>query len=410
MDMCFASKFMMLSVVLGVASSWAVRVFPDVANRLSPANPDREARNALWTKSGKLLMASPGVSGMQIFTTTDRGASWLVTAPRFTAPSAVVGGGNLLGRIGEGKNGTLLTGVTGFIITTAITMMHGVASSTDEGATWNMVDTNSLGTGIMAAPNGDVFAWRFIPGGPPGGLFHSADNGVTWDSLAPKNFQSGAIGSDGTIYIHAGGFLPGQNAGWTYGFRSTDNGATWQSLGRLTTVVSVYDIAVDAQGNALFGMGNSSAAYASKSDTTARIFILPAGAGNPVFAVGFDGSGNWLAAVDYWGIFFSQDQGVNWTKRNSGIDTTTRVGLFSSAADGSAYFSTSKGLYYIDGTGTPILPFSSFFRITRNPNRLHISRVAGFSPHLDLLGRRYSPNSPSSLFGDRKSTRLNSSH
>jgi hypothetical protein len=106
--------------------------------------------------------------------------------------------------------------------------------SADAGGHWTALTLpgSARATGVAVQPGGDriVYAWGFggghgglTPGPPPGGIFRSADSGITWKKIAsyePDAVVTAAT-APGTLIVAAETGL----------YRSTDAGAHWQTLG-----------------------------------------------------------------------------------------------------------------------------------------------------------------------------------
>src|SRR5579862_1942669 len=196
---------------------------------------------------------------------------------------------------------------------------YGIYKSTDNGATWVLVDSGLTNTHIKclaAGSGGNIFA------GTRFGLFHSSDGGMTWfqnDSIMVNQYvHSLAIGSTGTVFAGSDSTI----------LRSTDGGATWAySDSNIYFPSRVIQVAAGPSGVTL-ALLQYSDMYLSTDDGVSwnETYIssklpYPSNIGT----VAIDGSGNFLIGAGHYGIFKSTDQGNSFTAtgRQTGITIST---------------------------------------------------------------------------------------
>ncbi|HTX92489.1 MAG TPA: hypothetical protein VMC09_14855 [Anaerolineales bacterium] len=191
-----------------------------------------------------------------------------------------------------------------------------VLRTTDGGTTWY----NATPSGLSGAPVESSFldaatAWVGVAGADPttGTLYHTADGGVTWTSVAVP-FGGGSI-----HFVDAthGWELVGLNAGMSHEavaiFRSSDGGATWSQ-------VFVDDPTV-----------------AGSSDTLPLV-----GDKNGITAL--DANNGWVTgaqpSTDFVYVYTSKDGGTTWAQQNvsipaaySGAMTSADLPVFFGASD-----------------------------------------------------------------------------
>ena len=212
------------------------------------------------------------------------------------------------------------------------------------GAQWVQAGVpGSFPVNVLAVFGRDVFA-----GTKGGGIFRSADNGVSW---RPNNTGLPAK-ADVRCFAEAGGALFAGT--YEHGvFRSTDNGATWEPRNAgLPAVADVWDL--KAAGPKLFaatwrGLFVSSDGGASWMKSSAG---LPE---TDIWSVAMCGTALYAGTGD--GVFRSADGGADWKPANAGLPNTdagslTVFGkiLFAIAVTGRTttdlYVSTNEGVLW----------------------------------------------------------------
>jgi photosystem II stability/assembly factor-like uncharacterized protein len=202
-----------------------------------------------------------------------------------------------------------------------------VSQSSDGGLTWSQ----------FHLPGGDISDMAFHPSAPdtlyvagsvgnsgdgrsPGGVYRSADAGVTWTparaGISAGNL--GAIAVDPRVpdRIYAGSRDWANSGVW----RSQDRGLTWEFVTYFSEEVNA--IAVDpldsqkiyvADTMGLLESTDGGASYTEFPEVTngARSLAVTPGASSPVYV----GTGQ--------GLFRSSDAGLNWQPKNNGIPLTS---------------------------------------------------------------------------------------
>jgi photosystem II stability/assembly factor-like uncharacterized protein len=285
---------------------------------------------------------------------------------------------------------------------------NGVAKSTDNGQTWNLVNnglnnsgvtallsTDSTTFNLLAGTNGVIYftanggsswterinlgstVYAFAMSTTTGTIFAATDNGIyrasgpggTW-TLANNGLTTFAIRSivveriSGNIY--AGTLSDGV-------FRSTDNGGTWKQVG---TPVAVF--ALKALGNRVLA-GTNDSMFATENS---GLSWQQSNSGIPssiISSIADDYSLNATYAATFSGIYLSGNKGMTWVYADSGmqgnrtrslaIASGTRVlagtltnGVFVKTALGTTWAQSNLGLTDLSVTSTAYsLPFDQFY-------------------------------------------------
>jgi photosystem II stability/assembly factor-like uncharacterized protein len=180
--------------------------------------------------SGKLFLgySNGGDSSKQgLYQSADNGVTW--TGPAM--PGLVVTG--------------LIALPNGFVFAAARhtkTSPNGVYRSTDDGQTWARVFVGKLVDDVTIDGGGRLFAFDYEVG-----IWRSTDLGQTWDSvnvgLSERIIWSLCEDGNGVLYAGCGS--------WGGVYRSTNHGGTWENM---LTRMSVYGIATGKDG-AIFAAG-----------------------------------------------------------------------------------------------------------------------------------------------------------
>ena len=233
---------------------------------------------------------------------------------------------------------------------------HGVFGTTNYGSTW---DDRSSGlvmpavTSLVACPSlgvgkgASLFAGARIGEGG-GGVFHSVDNGMTWQ-LASNDLNSMDVttlavapisGMGGIATLFAGTFNSGV-------FVSTDNGNNWAEANNGLADQSIKCLAAlpapDSSGNCTLLISTHD--HGIYRSSNAGAFWTPAnnGLGDAVTTC-FSSYGKALLAGGNHGIFSSSDNGVTWNLADTGLTNTSVQAL---AAGGQSLFAATKGGVFV---------------------------------------------------------------
>lgn len=261
------------------------------------------------TPSGAIL-AGTGLGGTgEVFRSTDGGALWTDTNSQSAALDFAV---NL-----HGTNG--ISVFAGSAIT-------GVHKSTNDGVTW--VDSNN-GIGdievnsVVVVPNGA--GGSNVIAGTYAGTEFSTNDGASWQ-MVEQNFMplecvvtpNGSGGQD----IFGGGF----NGVW----KSTSYGQTWSFLAIGAEVVQ--GMAVTANGGNLFAAGDPFGVYRSTDHGASWTLVNNGLSDLRIFAL-LSPDGTHLIAAGAGGVFVSADNGNNWSSVGTGL--TAGVMALALSNDGS---------------------------------------------------------------------------
>ncbi|MCG3118714.1 MAG: Ycf48-like protein [bacterium] len=188
------------------------------------------------------------------------------------------------------------------------------------------------------------------------GIFRSADNGITWNSL-----KTGLTGS----YINcmtitpSGQLLTGTDGGT---FRSTNNGESWKSI----SSKSANYLVVDAQGQIFAATGEGVARSKNNGDLWETSLLMPPYP-RAVLTLALNANGE-VFAGERAGLFRSANGGVSWTSTslNTWIEAivvdspgTLYVGTYDADGngDGGVFRSIDNGnTWTLINSGLPIQP------------------------------------------------------
>lgn len=257
--------------------------------------------------------------------------------------------------------------------------------SADQGATWEQIDFVGQAADFVNDAQGHVFACapRYDSGGHggnPGGIYKSADNGLTWDSVL---METGGLTSYYTLAINAQGDLfAGRSANLQDDtiqvIRSTDSGQTWApaSGGIPANGERVIVLAIDNEGR-LFAGKEYGDLYRSENNGDSWEALdadLSWGYLNDLAA---NDKGHVFAATSF-GVFFSTDHGESWDTLNTGLNNTevnaiflSKSGrLFAGTNGGGAFRSAATGTAVKELPGNPARA-DALGQIYPNPLREH---------------------------------------
>lgn len=258
-----------------------------------------------------------GVVNEGIFRSTDNGSLW----------TAVGSGPTLIENLAV-HGGTLYAIETNYLSVT-----------NDNGFTWSMLPTRMYSLKCMAvgADGADLYA-----GSQGSGVYHSADSGATWSpantGLTDTIVSSLAVSSDGTTVV----------AGTSHGvFRTIDKGSSWTLPSGGTQVSNATAFVIDA---ATVYAGTSSGVFRS-TDNGVQWTRLGASLNVSQLATAPQGGTGGLEfyAGNDQGLFISADTCVTWSKSITGLSA---LSVWTVAANKSVVCaSTSSGVFYSRDNG-----------------------------------------------------------
>lgn len=206
-------------------------------------------------------------------------------------------------------------------------------------------------------------------------IFKSSNNGISWASL-PKRFYTDV----NHISVWGSNIIAGTNTG---GIKySNDYGITWDLAG--TSWQSHYT-SVIKKGNAFFATTEFSGYLQYSTDTTGQNWRTPKGNGikigtgttfQDIQSLTTINDSILIAATNYYstdttydGVYFSYDNGDNFTKRINGItkrsiNSVASIGnvVFAGTDGGGVFYSTNEGLDWISlNDGLSNLTISNLF-------------------------------------------------
>ncbi|MBI5733297.1 T9SS type A sorting domain-containing protein [Candidatus Jorgensenbacteria bacterium] len=202
----------------------------------------------------------------------------------------------------------------------------GVYRSTDDGATWTLLGTDSTRAGLdtvgvlsVGTREANIFA------GTAKGLYRSTNNGVNWTKLSNifSNAQvvSVAFNSGGDVFIGTG---DNGNGGL---YRSTDNGANWTEVLHLGEH-HFTSVSINSSGTIFVaGLANDGLYRSTNNGDTWQtinsglLTDLPDGLRTRIIAV--NQSGTVFAGTEVDGIFKSTNSGDSWVQIGIPLSTKT---------------------------------------------------------------------------------------
>lgn len=239
--------------------------------------------------------------------------------------------------------------------------------TTDNGATWSAVTNVPKTVVSVAVYNSYVFA------GTVGGVYRSADNGQTW-TTANTGLPVTEGATDECVVLVSNNILYSRYKGVLY--TSGNNGDTWTGSTGTLNITSQRNILntgfyiIVATGEGVYYSNNDGASW-KKSALDLRqvnVFLMSgetviAAADNGIF-YSYDNGASWTgstfkdelnkipfagsmiksgknlyAGVEFGGVYISANNGLSWTKFNTGINTEPGV-LDMALADGYLYIGT----------------------------------------------------------------------
>ena len=238
----------------------------------------------------------------------------------------------------------------------------GVFRSTNGGASWTSTNTGLPSMNVEClALNGDKL---FVGLSDSAGVYLSTNNGATWNGVGSRLMGTTvyALAASGTNLFAAtdGGM-----------FLTTNSGATWtrQNSGKLGSNVLI------AQGANLFAVSGGAVIITSKdngrtwTNADSRPSNPSTGSPYPVFSLLVAGTN--LIAGTYIGVYVSNNSGVSWIERSSGLTNEyiyslalSGTDLFAGSSDG-VFRSTDDGMNWAPAT-TGIPPNTTVYALGTN--------------------------------------------
>lgn len=287
------------------------------------------------------------VNQVSLFKSTDRGATWTVSYPGSQRPFPTSIADILLDPAEPGR------------IYLAVSNEGPLQRSNDDGETWERLNGPTVpGLSDLALdPRAPGALWGTGVGrDATRGLFHSADGGVTWESVLtlsegftfvehvevdprdPRIVYTGGGSVTGTRPVQ---FAPRL-------FRSADGGATWERRDAGITAGSVRDIALDpadpaalyAVTDRLFRTTDGGVSWSLPAGARGLSFIsvaaAPAGPGTPATV--------YAARQDPPAVLRSTDRGASWTLVRQGLGSYIPLAVEVDPNDpATLYLGTSNG-------------------------------------------------------------------
>jgi len=222
----------------------------------------------------------------------------------------------------------------------------GVAKSTDDGLTWQFVETPAYTPPTYK----DVWDIDFIDQnrgimvGDDGMVALTTDGGTTWNSPATAQAVIGTSRMYGAVYFPDGRiWIAGYDGKIGY---SPDFGATWSLQGVGVTTVIAYDISMDENGVGFVALNKGTPSQSKILKTTdfgatwtLQTFTLT---GTPsMFKVRQFGDKVVLCG-DYGYLGFSNDNGANWTHYVNAAGTTSSDQLRDVAMNGQEGYAVGR--------------------------------------------------------------------
>ena len=293
-----------------------------------------------------------------VYMSVDSGASWSFIGLNTTTIHSIATGGN---RIFAAEN---TTGAEFYV-------------SLNDGGSWTQIDSLPP-IGSLTISNNYVYAGSYWIG-----AYRSDDDGATWGFInMPGGYMTlTSLASEGNnLYASSGdgySYSANQGTSWyspvhtynltiksiispsshiittaEYGnYNSSDNGNTWVRDLTIRHVVATNDSIVLSGGNGSiyrsFDFGN----------TWNYVYIIPGSP--PITAIAFKDSVAFVATRDS-GVFFSNNYGLNWAKKNNGLASlkinsltfkdsiiaagSNNAGIFISADSGANWSAANNGL------------------------------------------------------------------
>jgi len=218
----------------------------------------------------------------------------------------------------------------------------GVFRSTDNGSSWQVVNTGLTPTIVHAlAVNGSTLFAGLSDQLGDGTVCISSNNGSNWSSTNTISTAVMCFAIDGANVF--AGTSTGSGV-----FRSTNNGKNWKSVN------------VDMQGPNLQAFAGSGANIFAGTDQ--GIFLSTNNGVNwkaintgltdrYIYSMAAEGT-NILAGTTFYGVFLSTNNGTNWNPINNGLKGFEKISISALAVSGTNFFvGTDSGIFLSTDSG-----------------------------------------------------------
>ncbi|EEF57870.1 hypothetical protein [Pedosphaera parvula] len=270
-----------------------------------------------------------GVSQNQLFTSTDGGNNWIHANSQSATFLAVASSadGTHLAAVAQGNGG--FGGNQG-----------GVFTSADSGVSWNQKYYGSSDDNFTCVCSSDDGTRLYAgnSGSYSTSLYRSTDSGASWapTSLSSGNIRAITCSADGTrvcAVFSSGNIWASTDSGATWTQR--DAARNWSAVASSTDGMKLVATVVNGQ---IYTSSNGGTNWTAQSTTQYWQAVASSGDGNRL-----------LAAVSGGSIYISGDAGVTWTARDAKIWTTV-----ASSRDGTRLFGgTYDRVYRSSPTSVP---------------------------------------------------------
>lgn len=224
----------------------------------------------------------------------------------------------------------------------------GIFRSLDNGANWSAANNglpnfyNARSVRTLLVTDGTVFAGTF-----GSGIYRSTDNGASWNPVntgLPEAALSvrALVASGGAIF--AGTFGAGV-------YRSTDNGASWSQVNTgLQGGRALFVVALTTSGGTIFAGTNGAGTFALAESAIAWERRSGGLGSATVNAAATDGDAVLAGTYDS-GVFRSLDDGLNWMPASAGLPPDARVQVLTRTSSGTFAGLLGAGVYFTSNQG-----------------------------------------------------------
>ena len=260
-----------------------------------------------------------GMQGDGIYRSGDNGTSWFKTGLNNPALSQLVLSFCV-------KGSTLFAGAS-----------DGLFRSTDDGVTFETVVNGFPTGGKIFIPSITVSGGYIVvaasinyTSSSINAIFYSSDDGASWhqSTFPAESVFMSSVASDGSNRVYAGSY--GQSFSTTGLYKSVDKGVTWTSM---TFSINADIDLLAVKGNNVLAANLFSAFYSTDG-------------GNIFFGSNFPSGGidtytlkdNFIFGGDGAGVYYSTNQGANWTNGNQGFPACPKPAVEASCQNGAYLF------------------------------------------------------------------------